>query len=226
VERVIRLVFNKPMNPTFLLNEDNYTISGSSQVIDPIVIDEISIFDECTVDLHFIGNVKTGDENYKVVVNNLTDIYGKPINEDHDEVFCDGIGIPPDFVSTTIIDSDTVSITFSTEMERNTVENLDNYELFIMPEVSGAAYVAIRECTITFSEPMDSITAQTIGNYSLTHNGNAGPNVITANLVDNVVTLGLDSNLESGEYRVHVRNIEDLFKNVINPLWDSAVFTI
>lgn len=226
MERVIRLVFSRPMNPTFLLNENNYTISGESQVIDPIAIDEISIFDECTVDLHFIGNVKNGDDNYKVVVNNLTDIYGKLIDSEHDEVFCDGIGISPDLLSIIIIDGDFISIVFSTEMEKNTVENLDNYELFIAPEVSGATYVSPTQCTITFSEPMDSTTAQTIGNYSFTHNGGAGPNVVTAHLVDNIVTLDLDDSLESGEYQVQVENVEDLYGNVVNPLWGSGTFTV
>lgn len=129
MNKVIRIIFDHPMDPTNSLDKLNYHISGPGQDSAPIEIDHVGFYSDNTVDLYFTSSVKVGEENYKITMTSITDVDGDVIDSGFDEVLCSGIEIKPQVVSITAINEYTVSIVFDTDMDEDTSQNVDNYNM-------------------------------------------------------------------------------------------------
>lgn len=121
----------------------------------------------------------------------------------------------------------TVTVSNVTDSAGNVIDPLYDNDTFngigVAPQVSGAAYVAIRTCTVTFNENMDTTSAETPGNYAVS--GPTSPNVSTAVLAGAVVTLTFDADMIDGDYTITVSNVTDVAGNVIDPAHDDGTYT-
>ena len=129
MNKVIRITFDHPMDPVNLLDKLNYHITGPGQESAPIVIDHVEFLSDSIVDLYFTSSVKVGEDNYQITMTSITDIDGDLIDSSFDNILCSGIEIKPQIVSITSIDAYTIVIVFDTDMDPDTSQNIDNYNM-------------------------------------------------------------------------------------------------
>ena len=158
----VRLTFNEPMSATGIDDTSHYSFSGAGQGTGPAVIDHIHINSTTEIDLDLTGEMTTGTANYSVAVIHVTDTVGNVIDPSYDDATFNGIGVAPQVVSATVIDSTHIDVLFNEAMEQTTMDTAGHYTITgdATPAVSAAAHSSTTVVRLTTAAMAD-------GNYSV-----------------------------------------------------------
>ena len=158
----VRLTFNEPMSATGIDDTSHYSFSGAGQGTGPAVIDHIHINSTTEIDLDLTGEMTTGTANYSVAVIHVTDTVGDVIDPSYDDATFNGIGVAPQVVSATVIDSTHIDVLFNEAMEQTTMETAGHYA--ITGDATPAVSAAVRSSTTVVRL---TTAAMADGNYSV-----------------------------------------------------------
>jgi len=186
----VRLTFNEPMSATGIDDTSHYSFSGAGQGTGPAVIDHIHINSTTEIDLDLTGEMTTGTANYSVAVIHVTDTIGNVIDPSYDDATFNGIGVAPQVVSATVIDSTHIDVLFNEAMEQTTMDTAGHYTITgdATPAVSAAAHSSTTVVRLTTDAMAD-------GNYSVgvIHCTDLVGNVIDAAHDDAAFTVALSA---------------------------------
>lgn len=224
----IRMLFNKDVSDT-AVTFSNYTFTCPTGLT--LTASSAARVNGYTIDVDTIGAMRTGDANYTVLVQNVTDTDGNDVALSHRSVTFDGFGFDPEVVSATYLDSTHIDVLFDLPVEQVSAETEANYVIDgqSTPDIDAAVLDAD-----TVTVHITTGTTFTAGNYTATVSGVTnliGSPVDPANNSGAFIVAGLPSlpfqnhkTLTNGllAYYPMDYNANDYFDNALNGSFPSG----